>query len=313
MNTTKRVSIAILLMLFGLASGSAEPVRQQDISSSSPWAAHVDLAKLNDSPVSSLLFEIAGFDRILELQKILKEKLALDLKAIEGVTLFGSGDRKRETAMIVRGKFENLDLSGLPAVPGGATYHGAQVHQGPQWQKGSLFLARCSSTELVAGTSLQAVRDSLDLLVGQSGSWHDVPLPDHARTELNSATALLALDMKPLGNELQFEADFTRSIRRAWFLIGSRDDQVEATVLIDSTDAEGLTYIQNQLKVLTLMLKSRQDIPPASLELMTALKVDTQDHWMTAKVSAPPDKAAELLRSLGPLFQKEADQPKPAE
>ncbi|HAT19103.1 MAG TPA: hypothetical protein DCS85_03005, partial [Verrucomicrobiales bacterium] len=98
-----------------------------------------------------------------------------------------------------------------------------------------------------------------------------------------------------------------------WFLIGSRDDQVEAAVLIDSTDAAGLAYLQTQLQFLTVMLKSQEGVPPAWLELMSALKVEAKDHWMTAKVGVPREKAAGLLRSLGPLFQTEAKQPTPAE
>ncbi|HJM65253.1 MAG TPA: hypothetical protein QGF50_16175, partial [Roseibacillus sp.] len=131
--------------------------------------------------------------------------------------------------------------------------------------------------------------------------------------ELNSASALLALDMKRIGGKLQFESDITRSIRRAWFLIGSRDDQVEAAVLIDSADAAGLAYLQAQLQFLTVMLKSQEGVPPEWIELMSALRVEIKDHWMTVKVGAPRKKAAELLRSLGPLFQTETKQTTPAE
>ncbi|NRB27550.1 MAG: hypothetical protein HRU37_07705 [Roseibacillus sp.] len=312
MHIAQRAFHTLISMLLGLATGIADPVRQQDIGASSPWAAHVDLAKVNDSPLSSLLFEIAGFDRIMQLQKVLKEKLAIDVKTAEGVTLFGSGENSQETAVIVRGKFESLDLSGLSSAPGG-TYRGVQLHEGPQWQTDALFLASPSASELVAGTSLPAVREALDVLAGRQKSWQGVSLTEHAKKELNSATALLALDMKRIGGKLQFESDFTRSIRRAWFLIGSRDDQVEAAVLIDSTDAAGLAYLQTQLQFLTVMLKSQEGVPPAWLELMSALKVEAKDHWMTAKVGVPREKAAGLLRSLGPLFQTEAKQPTPAE
>ncbi len=87
MHIAQRAFHTLIPMLLGLATGIADPVRQQDIGASSPWAAHVDLAKVNDSPLSSLLFEIAGFDRIMQLQKVLKEKLAIDVKTAEGVTL----------------------------------------------------------------------------------------------------------------------------------------------------------------------------------------------------------------------------------
>jgi hypothetical protein len=312
MHLAQRALYTLIPLLLGLAPGIADPVQQQDIGAASPWAAHIDLAKLDDSPLSSLLLEIAGFDRIIQLQNVLKEQLAIDVKAADSVTLFGSGKNSQETAVIVRGKFESLDLSGLSAAPGGP-YRGVGLHEGPQWQAGALFLASPSASELVAGTSLSAVREALDVLAGRQKSWRGVSLAEHAKKELNSATVLLALDMKRLGGKLEFEADFTRSIRRAWFLIGSRDDQVEATVLIDSTDAAGLAYLQTQLQFLRVMLKSQEGVPPAWLELMSALKVETKDHWMTAKVGAPPEKSAGLFRSLGPLFQAEAKQPTPAE
>ena len=69
MHLAQRAFYTLIPMLLGLASGLADPVRQQDIGAGSPWAAHVDLAKLDDSPLSSLLFEIAGFDRIMQDRK----------------------------------------------------------------------------------------------------------------------------------------------------------------------------------------------------------------------------------------------------
>ena len=306
---TTKGSILGLLILLGSMVGWAEPVRQADLNAASPWAAHLDVAKLQDSPLGAFLLKTAGFDRVLELENAMKEQLSLDLNAIESVTLFGSGEQGRETAILLRGKFGEMDLSALPIAKDAPAHHGIRIHEGPRWQQSSFFLARRSETELVTGTSLPAVRESLDLLAGRQKSWEGIALPDHASEELASATALLALDMARLGSELKFEADFTRSARRAWLLIGSRDEQVEVTVLVDSTDAEGLAYLRSQLGVLTMMLASGQDVPPARLELVKALRIETKENWMTVKISAPPEKAAEFLQSLEPLFREAPAQP----
>ena len=77
MHLAQRALYTLIPLLLGLAPGIADPVQQQDIGAASPWAAHIDLAKLDDSPLSSLLLEIAGFDRIIQLQNVLKEQLAI--------------------------------------------------------------------------------------------------------------------------------------------------------------------------------------------------------------------------------------------
>ena len=299
--------IASLLIVLGLVSGNAEPVRNRDIGPASPWAAHLDFAKLDDPALDGFLLQVAGFDRVLQLQKILKEELALEWESLEGVTLFGAGDPPGETAILVRGKLEMVDLTSLPLATGLPTSSGVKLRQGPDWQKSSLILAKPSNQELVAGTSLQAVKDSLDLLAGRKESRSTAVLTEKASNELKSAAAMFSLDMKKLNQELQFEADFTRAIQRAWFLIGSRNDLVEATLMIDSTDAEGLIFLQKQLQLLTVFLISQADAPAIWLELAGAIKVETQGNWMTLKVAASPERATLFLKTLGPLFVQTPD------
>ncbi len=307
---TKGTAIAFLLIFLGLISGSAEPVRHRDISSVSPWAAHLDFSRLRDSPLNGFLLQVAGFDRVLQLQTVLKEKLAIDWKSLEGVTLFGSGDRSNETAIILRGDFEKNGLTSLPIAKNLPRHHGVEFRQGPDWQQSSLILARHSDQEWVAGTSLQAAKESLDLLAGRKKSRSAAALTKGATNELKSAAAMLSLDMNQLNGQLQFEADFTRAIQQAWFLIGSRDDLVEATLMMNSTDSEGLVYLQNQFLVLTTLLKSQPSSPAGWLELAGDIEVETQGNWMTLKVAASPEKAAIFLKSLGPLFGKARDSSK---
>jgi len=302
-------TVALLLLCLGLIPCLAEPVRPGDVGSDSGWAAHLDFEKLSDDPLEGFLVQVAGFDRILQLQTVFKEKLGVDWKSVGGVTLFGAGERRRETAMVLRGDFGGVDLANFPVDETIPRYHGVSLRQGPDWQQCPLILAIHSEREWVAGTSLQAVKDSLDLLAGRVVSRSLAGLSDEAAKELKSSAAMLALDMKKLNSELQFEADFTRAIQRAWFLIGSRDDLVEATLMIESTDRDGLVFLQTQLQVLTTLLKSRPDSPAVWLELTGALEVETRGNWIMVKVAASPEKSGKFLKSLRPLFVKAPEPP----
>jgi len=293
-------------LTLGAGPGRADPERPASPPAESPWAAHLDVAKLQGSPLGTFLVETLGFDHVREVQDALKEELKLDLSMVESVTLSGAGEKWQETAIALRGKFEAVDLSALPVVHDAGLLRQGRIHRGPRTHGSALFLARLSAREMVAGTSLEAIRDSLALLDAQQASWEQADLVDHVRTELAAATAALALDMERIGAELQFEADLTRSVRRAWLLVGTRGKEVEVTVLVDSTDGEGLNYLRDQLDILTTMFMVGEDVPPEWLELVRALKIDTQGHWLTLKVSAPPDKATRFLRSLAPLFQEES-------
>jgi hypothetical protein len=299
---TKGTAIAFLLIFSSLAPCNADPVRHRDISSDSLWAAHLDFTRLNDPPLNGFLHQVAGFDRILQLQRALTDQLAIDWESVGGVTLFGSGDRLDETAIILRGDSEKIDLTNLPIAENLPVYQGVSLRQGPVWQQTSLILAKPSNQELVAGSSLQAIKDSLNLLAGQKESRSEAVLPEDAANKINSAAAMLSLDMKRLNTELQFEADFTRAIQQAWFLIGSRDDLVEATIMIDSTDAEGLAFLQEQLQLLPALLSTQPNPPQVWFELAGAMEFETKGQWMTLKVAATPEKAAAFLKSLGPLF-----------
>jgi hypothetical protein len=307
---TKGTAVTFLLIFFGLVPCIAEPVRHQDISTLSPWAAHLDLTKLNDPPLDGFLLQVAGFDRVLQLQKVLKEKHAIDWDSVEGVTLFGADDRLNETAIILRGDMEKIDLTSLPIAKNLPLHHGIKLRQGPDWQESSLMVARASDKAWIVGTSLQAAKDSLDLLAGRKESRSSVTLPEEAANELKSAAAMLSLDMKKLNAELQFEADFTRAIRQAWFLIGSRNDLIEATVMIHSTDGEGLLFLQKHLNLLTALLMSQPNPPATWLELAGAIEIKTRGNWMTLKVAASPKKAAVFLKNLEPLFIKAPDSSK---
>ena len=83
--------------------------------------------------------------------------------------------------------------------------------------------------------------------------------------------------------------------------------EVEATLMIDSTDAEGLLFLQKQLQLLTVFLVSQEAAPAIWLELAGAIKVETQGNWMTLKVAASPEKATVFLKTLRPLFTKAPD------
>jgi hypothetical protein len=307
MKTRARITaIGMALGLtFGAGPGRSDPDRPASPPAESPWAAHLDVTKLQDSPLGTFLVETLGFDHVREVQDALKEELKLDLSMIESVTLSGAGERWQESAIALRGKFEAVDLSALPVVQDAGLLRQARIHRGPRTHGTALFLARLSAREMVAGTSLEAIRDSLDLLETKRTSWEQAGLVDHVRTELAGASAALALDMDRIGAELQFEADLTRSMRRAWLLAGTRGKEVEVTVLVDSTGGEGLNYLRDQLGILTAMFMAGEGVPPEWLELVQALKIDTRGHWLTLKVSAPPEKATRFLRSLAPLFQEE--------
>ncbi len=299
---TKGSAVTFLLFFWGLVPCSAKPFQHQDTSATAPWAAHLDLTKLNSPPFDGFLLQVAGFDGVLQLQAVLKEEIAIDWQSLEGVTLFGAGEHPSETAIILRGDLEKADLSRLPIANEIPPYHGVQIRRGPEWQKSPLIFAKQSNKEWVAGSSLQAVKTSMDLLADRKESGITATLTEEAKKEVQSAAAMFALDMKKLNGELQFEADFTRAIQRAWFLIGSRGDLVEATLMIDSTDAEGLLFLQKQLQLLPVLLMSKQDCPAIWLELAAAIKVETKGNWITLKVAASPEKAAAFLKSLGPLF-----------
>ncbi|YCM44797.1 hypothetical protein V2O64_02035 [Verrucomicrobiaceae bacterium 227] len=306
---TRSVALALLLIFLGLIPGMAAPVQHRDISLESPWAAHLDVTRLSDPALEGFLLQVAGFDRVLQLQTVLKEELAIDWKSVDGVTLFGAGGQSRETAVILRGDLGGVEQARLPIVKNVPSYRGIPLRQGPVWGTNSLILARHSNQEWVAGTSLEAVKNSLDLLAGRKDSRKSGTLTKHAASELQRSAAMFALDMEKLDGELKFEADLTRAIQRGWFLIGTRDDLVEATLMIESTDTEGLLFLQKQLQMLTVFLKSREESPAVWLELLAALEVDTRGHWMTVKVAATPEKAAVFLKSLGPLFMKSPEEP----
>lgn len=298
----KGLAITFLLIFLGLAPCFGEPFRHQDTSSTTPWAAHLDLTKLQRPPLDGFLLQVAGFDRILQLQTVLRKELAIDWQLFEGVTLFGAGDQLSETAIIIRGDLKNADLTNFPITNKIAPYHGVQLRQGPEWQKSPLIFARQSDNEWIAGTSQQTIKNSMDLIAGRMKGGSVDHLSADAAKEIEAAAAMFALDMEQLNGELEFEADFTRAIQRAWFLIGSKNDLVEATLMIDSTDAEGLLFLQKQFQLLPVLLMSKQDCPAIWLELATAIRIETKGNWMTLKVAASPKKAAEFLKSLAPLF-----------
>lgn len=307
---TKDTAITFLLVFLSLVPCSSEPVRHQDISSTSPWSAHLDFTKLSDPPLDGFLQQVAGFDRVLQLQSILREKHAIDWKSVLGITLFGAGDKLSETALIIRGDMEKIDLTSLPIAKNTSPHHGIKLRQGPDWQESSLMVARASDKAWIVGTSLQAAKESLDLLAGRKKSRNPVTLPEAAVNELKSAAAIFSLDMKKLNAELQFEADFTRAIRQAWFLIGSRDDLIEATVMIHSTDGEGLLFLQKHLNLLTALLMSQPNPPTTWLELAGAIEIETRGNWMTLKIAASPEKAVVFLKTLEPLFVNAPDSSK---
>ena len=297
-------AIIYLLILIGLGPSFGAPIQDGDVGTDSSWSAHLDFERLGDAPLDGFLVQVAGFDRILQLRAIFKEKLGVDWELVNGVTLSGAGVRSGEAAMVLRGDFGRVDLTSLPLNEELPIHQGTSLRTGPDWLKKPLILATYSDTEWVAGTSLEAVKDSLDLLAGLKRPGSSNGLDDQVTHELKSSAAMFALDMKKLNGELQFEADFTRAIQRAWFLIGSRKEEVEATLMIESTDREGLVFLQKQLQILSAVLNSQSDSPSIWLELTKAIEIETRGNWLTVKVAASPEKSAAFLKSLGPLFVK---------
>lgn len=297
------MKLIALLSLLGIVTIFGSPIRLSDLDTKSPWIAHIDTAKLRTSPLRSFLAETGGFDQFLELKASLKDKLSLDLQTIEGVTLLGSGDQWKETSILVRGDFQSNDFASLPVVsdPGGSP--NLLVHQGPKMGDKTLFLTKDNEKELVVGTSLQAVRDGIGALEKRSTqSWGNSNLTDQIRSKLSSATALFAIDMQTIGKELKFEAELTRAMLSAWFLIGSKDDDIEVTFLINSNDAEGLTFLSERWTLFSTMLVAGSETPAGVRESMAAQKVEMHEQWMTITMTAPPKKAAGFLDALGSLF-----------
>lgn len=309
--------IAALILFFdcgvGGAYGQSASGEPDHIHTGSPWAAHIDVAELRDSPLAEFLGNTLDLDQLLPMQNSLKDKLRLDSKTIESATFLGVGKKLRDTAVLLRGKFETIDLNTLPDANGSAEGDQIRIFEQTQTNEPPLFLARHSAGELVAGTSLEAAENGLSLLATKRESWDEVGLSDHARTKLSTAIVSLSLDIRRIGVELEFEAEFSQSIQRAWLLAGTHGEDVKLTLLIESNDTQELNLLREQLNLLTMMAISQKDAPAEWLQMTQAIKVETEDGWMTAEVIAPPAQLSRFLQSLTPLFEEEVKPATPTE
>ena len=305
------IAAFLLSALAGLLPCAAEPVRHRDLNPASPWAAHLDVAKLGDPAIEDFLLKVSGFDRVMGLKAIFNDQLALDWRSITGVTLYGVGEKATATAIILRGNFAGARLDQLTNEEDLPVCDGIQLKRGPEWQGHSLIIAVRSDKEWVAGTSVKAVQDGLDRLAGRAEAGKAPVLTPFAAKELAASAAMFAIDMKKINGQVDFEADFTRAVQRGWFLIGSNDDLVEATVMIESTDAEGLAFLQQQLQASIGLLSSRTDLPSVWRELAGAVKIDQRGNWMTVKVAASPDQSVTFIKSLEQFFVAAPQAPEP--
>lgn len=297
---------AVLLLSPGF--GHADPMRHGDLGAKSAWAAHLDVTKLRGSALESLLRKAEGFDRLVELQQTLDEEMSLDLKALQGVTIFAAGKDSQDTAVVLRGNFENANLSPSDETNRNreSVHRGHSIYEITKWRQSPVFLARRSKSELAGGTSPEAAREVLDLLDGQAKPWSPFAVSEGVRTQLASATVSFVVDVERLGKQLQFEAEFTRSLRHAWFLIGSQEEDVQFTTLINSRDAESLLQLRQQFQGLLMMLSLQEDLPEGFAEMLKGVQIETRDHWMTLKVAVPPEKAPQFLKSLGGMFREKS-------
>lgn len=298
-----RVLFTGAVLLLSSRSGLAEPIRHEDLGAGSAWAAHLDVTKLRGSALEALLRKETGFDRLVELQQTLDRQMSLDLEAFESVTIFAAGKNSRDTAVLLRGDFKKANLSHSEGAKRKEDYRGHTIYEITKWHRHPVFLARRSQTELAGGTSQQAAHEVLDLLDGRTKSWEPPAANDKVKAQLAAATVTFVLDVERIGKQLQFEAEFTRSLRHAWFLIGSEKEDVKFTTLIHSKDAEGLVLLRQQLQGLMMMLTLQEEAPAGLAEVLRGVAIETQDDWMTLKVSLPQEKAPQFLKTMGGMFQ----------
>lgn len=306
------MKLIALLSLIGMVQSSAAPLRLADLATHPPWVAHLDTAKLRDSSVGTFLSETAGFDQFLKIKGTFSEKLALDLEMIDGVTLMGVGQEWRKTSMLVRGTFEPRKFAAL-AVENTRGIDLPVVLQGPEVMGKKVFLSRHSQKELAVGTSLPAVAKSLEILKNPDHEgWQQLGFNDEVRKKIASATALLGIDMDKIGDELDFEAELTRAMKSAWFLINSKGDDIELSFLIRSSDVKGLTFLSEKWRLFSTLLMAGEGSPLMVQQALAGQKVEVLGDWLSITMTASPKKAARFLNTMAPLFQGEPREVKKA-
>lgn len=293
-----------LLSLLGMVATFADPIRPADLASSPPWVAHLDARKLEQAKVGDFLAGTAGFDRLLQLEGDVSKSLKIDLKQIDSITLLGSGQKWQDTAILVRGTMAPRAFAKAPLRAEEGAGDQPSVWEGPELLGEKVFLNQEQQNQLVVGTSPKAVREGLVTLAAPPpSSWEALGFHPAVRDRLASGIAVFGMNMEKIGNELKFEADLTRAMKSAWFVIGSQGENIELSFFIKSADLEGLALVSQKWALFSSLLLSGEGSPLLVRQAVAGQKVEVNDDWLCITMTAAPQKVAQFLKVMAPLFQ----------
>lgn len=289
------ISAGVAICLTGTPALADAPFLEE-VRAESFWMAHLDTAAMRGTPLERFLDKLAVGASVHDLQQQIANHLGIrDLK-LGSTTFMDSGDPGTHAVMILRGDFSEIAALDNPTDP--TMHRGKTIAHGPQWQGAPLYLARISPNQCVVGTSRRGVERAIDRLDGVGASWQGVEAPP----ELRSAALVFALDMARLGALLDFEAELTRSLQRLWVVAGTRGDDVEFSISLESGDPIRLGEVERQLLSLLPLLAAKSHDAGINAPAMPRINVETQGRWLKLSLQAPPDQIAAFLNGLAAVL-----------
>lgn len=296
----------------------AKPIDFSKVSAESNWVIHADLEALRKSEVGSFIIAKAKQDpEIAKGINSLKVIFGLDIDALSSLTAYGRGEPKKGI-ISAQGGIDAERLQALVALNqsyssekhGDTVIHIFDKHTGDA--KAAAFTAKDA---LMLSPSAGFTKHGLDVASGKAPALEPKGIYQVVSSALPRPILMAAVNIKGIAEFIKAadgpEAAIIQKANAIGLVVGETGDKLMAAVILEASDEETASHVENVVRGFTSLLSLGADMEPDLAELLAKTKTSVTRDGRIVSVKLGIDNDIVKGTIAREMAKKQANQARP--
>ena len=292
---------ALILVLTSAAGIHGKPLDLSQVSDEANWLMHLDFDAARKSTIGSfILEELDAKPGAIERLTSMAHKVGLDPMAFANLTMFGSGEHKKGTAIMKGGlneqklvafakKNETLETT---------TVGKSKVHTLNPDRRHPMAFSVIKKDTVVAGPDSRYVLQGIRLAKGKAASRAPIGLLDELKVILKKPGFISYVNMSKVSKFHDLErrgGAMVKKVRSAGMAMGESAGELKVVAIVKADNEETAIQLENMARGMMAMAALGKESKPFLAEILESQKVVRKGSDVRMEVGLAIETIKELI------------------
>lgn len=292
---------ALILVLTSAAGIHGKPLDLSQVSDDANWLMHVDFDAARKSTIGSfILEELDAKPDAMERLTSMTQKVGLDPMSFANLTMFGSGERKKGTAIMKGGLNEQklVAFAKKNETFETATVGKNKVHSLNQDRRHPMAFSVIKKDTVVAGPDSSYVSQGIRLTKGKAASRTPIGLIDELKAILKKPGFISYVNVSQASKFHDLErrgGAMVKKVRSAGMAMGESAGELKVVAIVKADNEETAIQLENMARGMMAMAALGKESKPFLAEILESQKVVRKGSDVRMEVGLAIETIKELI------------------